>query len=248
MDKQKEFYVYKWFIQSTNEVFYIGKGCGNRYKDTTKRNQIFKQEYYQKYPDCVSEIIAYFDSEDEAFQEEEKLIKYYRSINQAKANIDKGGAGGYKSEWTPELKAYMSKYNPMKDQEIAKKSAEHRKLRAIKYQDKIYKSASELAPVLGVSLSRTCEWAKRGYTGNYELCQYLDQEYEPINYKKQFLNPASIGVIIDEDKYFDTLQDAAAYIGGNAQSLGRALKKNQNTFKGHTCKYANQQPSQENNQ
>lgn len=243
METQKQFYVYKWFVESTNEVFYIGKGSGNRYKDIYKRNQIFKQEYYQVYDDCKSEIIAFFNTEEEAFSEEEKLIAYYRSIGQAKANIDKGGTGGYKSEWTPELRAYMSKYNPMKDPVIVQKSVMRRSQRAIRYKDTIYSNASELQPILGVSLSRVCEWAKRGYTSNYELCQYIDQEYEPINYKKQFLNPASINVIIDEDKYFDTLQEAANYIGGSAQSLGRALKKHQSTFKGHTCKYANQQSS-----
>ena len=245
---EQKYYVYKWFIESTEEVFYIGKGCGDRYKDTYKRNQIFKQEYLNIFSDCKSEIIKYFDTEDEAFQYEEKLITYYRSLGQAKANIDKGGAGGYKSQWTPELRAYMSKYNPMKDPEIAKKSVANRHKRAIKYKDKIYECASELVPILGVSLSKVCEYAKRGYDGSYNLCQYLDTEYKPIDKHKQFLNPASKGVIIDNEKMFDTLQDAAKYIGGNAQSLGRALKKGQTTFKGHTCKYANQQPSQENSQ
>ena len=244
----KKYYVYKWFIESTGEVFYIGKGSGNRYKDVYKRNQIFKQEYYNVYSDCKSEIIKYFDTEDEAFSYEEEMISYYRHIGQAKANIDKGGNGGYKSQWTPELRAYMSKYNPMKNPEIAEKSTAHRPKRAIKYKDKIYNCASELVPVMGVSISKVCEYAKRGYDPNYEICQYLDTEYEPIDYRKKFLNPASKSVIIDDDKEFDTLQEAAAYIGGCAQSLGRALKKGQKTFKGHTCKYANQQPSQENNQ
>lgn len=245
---EKKYYVYKWFIESTNETFYIGKGSGNRYKDTYRRNQIFKQEYYNLYPDCKSEIIKYFDTEDEAFKYEEEMIAYYRSIGQAKANIDKGGSGGYKVQWTSLLRAYMSKYNPMKDPKIVEKSVASRKKRAIKYKDKIYSCASDLVPIMGISISKVCEYAKRGYDGNYDLCQYLDTEYEPIDYHKHFLNPASKSVIIDEDKIFDTLQDAAKYIGGNAQSLGRALKKGQKTFKGHTCKYANQQPSQENNQ
>lgn len=246
MENKKLFYVYKWFIKSTNEVFYIGKGCGNRYKDVSKRNQIFKSEYYNVFSDCTSEIIQYFDTEDEAFEQEEKLITYYRSIGQAKANIDKGGNGGYKSEWTPELRAYMSKYNPMKNPDIAKKSGENQPKRAIRYKDKIYNSASELKLILGVSLSRVCEWASRGYDSNYNLCQYLDTEYEPIDRHKQFLNPASKSVVIDGNKFFDTLKDAAEYINGNAQCLGRALKKHQKTYKGHTCEYANQQPSQEN--
>ena len=235
---EKQFYVYKWFIESTNEVFYIGKGCGKRYKDVYDRNQIFLQEYYNIYPDCKSEIIEYFETEDEAFLHEEELISYYRNIGQAKANIDKGGAAGYKSQWTPELRAYMSKYNPMKNKEIAEKSVRNRKKRAIRYKDKIYSCAKELSLVLGTSLSRTCEWATRGYDSDYNLCQQLDMKYEPIDYSKRLLNPASKKVIIDENKIFNTLKEAADYIGGSAQSLGRALKKQQATFKGHTCQYA----------
>lgn len=245
---EKKYYVYKWFVESTNEVFYIGKGSGNRYKDAYRRNQIFKQEYYYQYPDCKSEIIKYFETEKDAFQYEKEMIAYYRSIGQAKANIDKGGVGGYKIQWTPELKAYMSKYNPMKNPEIAKKSVANRHKRPIKYKDKIYECASDLVPIMGVSLSKVCEYAKRGYDGGYNLCQYLDMQYEPIDIHKQFLNPASKSVIIDNEKIFDTLLEAAEYIGGNAQSLGRALKKGKTSFKGHSCKYANQQPSQENNQ
>lgn len=248
MKMDKQYYVYKWFIESTDEVFYIGKGSGDRYKDTFKRNQIFKQEYYNVFPDCKSEIIEYFETEDEAFQYEKEMIAYYRNINQAKANIDKGGAGGYKSQWTPELRAYMSKYNPMKNPEIVKKSVTHRPKRAIKYKDRIYECATDLVPIMGVRLSKVCEYAKRGYDGHGNLCQYMDTEYEPVDLHKLSLNPASKGVIIDEDKVFDTLHDAATYIGGNAQCLGRALNKGHKTYKGHSCRYANQQPSQENNQ
>ena len=34
----KKFYVYEWYNIDTNEVFYVGKGCGNRYKTTSRRN------------------------------------------------------------------------------------------------------------------------------------------------------------------------------------------------------------------
>lgn len=46
---EKRFYVYKWFNIETNEVFYIGKGCNNRYKDVSKRNKLFL-EYYNNNP------------------------------------------------------------------------------------------------------------------------------------------------------------------------------------------------------
>ena len=34
------FYVYEWFIVETNFVFYVGKGCRNRYK-VRKHNKLF---------------------------------------------------------------------------------------------------------------------------------------------------------------------------------------------------------------
>ena len=38
---KKEFYVYEWYNTVTNEVFYVGKGTKNRYKNITKRNKYF---------------------------------------------------------------------------------------------------------------------------------------------------------------------------------------------------------------
>ena len=40
------FYVYEWYNVNTEEIFYVGKGCGNRYKQVSQRNYKFK-EYYE---------------------------------------------------------------------------------------------------------------------------------------------------------------------------------------------------------
>ena len=57
--EEKYFYVYKWFNTETNEVFYIGKGCNDRYKETYHRNKKFL-EYYNN-NSCSSEIIEFFE-------------------------------------------------------------------------------------------------------------------------------------------------------------------------------------------
>lgn len=52
------FYVYEWFIIDTNEIFYVGKGCKDRYKDTRSRNKMFN-EFYKRF-NCNTRIIKTF--------------------------------------------------------------------------------------------------------------------------------------------------------------------------------------------
>ena len=108
----KEFYVYKWFNIETNEVFYIGKGSGNRYRTVAKRNKEFLKYYNTHY--CDSSIIEFFDNEEDAFKREYELIQEYKLKGEAFANLDNGGKGGCHFVWTDEMREYMSQYNPMK--------------------------------------------------------------------------------------------------------------------------------------
>ena len=66
------FYVYEWYNVNTEEIFYVGKGCGNRYKQVSKRNQLFKTYYENN--ECAVRIIQYFDLEQDAFDYEKKRI------------------------------------------------------------------------------------------------------------------------------------------------------------------------------
>lgn len=86
-----DYYVYEWFNVDNKEVFYVGKGCKNRYKDLYKRNKYFKN-YYNKY-NCDVRKVKRNLTEDEAFKLEIELIAQYRKIGQAKCNIANGGEG-----------------------------------------------------------------------------------------------------------------------------------------------------------
>ena len=35
------YYIYEWYRKDNNEIFYVGKGSGNRYKVKTQRNALF---------------------------------------------------------------------------------------------------------------------------------------------------------------------------------------------------------------
>lgn len=82
----REFYIYLYWRLDTNEVFYVGKGKGDRWKVLSKsrRNKHFIN-IINKYP-VVVEIIKDNLTENEAFYWEEEIIKilvfeYGYSIN-----------------------------------------------------------------------------------------------------------------------------------------------------------------------
>lgn len=130
--EEKKFYVYIYRIKYTNEVFYVGKGCGRRYKRIDKRGKFFKDMYNSH--ECEVIILQRGLTESEAFSLEKLMIAYYRKFTKNRlANICDGGEGAsghrwsneekraiglrgigeknpnYGNYWTPEQKAALSK-------------------------------------------------------------------------------------------------------------------------------------------
>ena len=111
MDDNK-FYVYEWYIINTGEVFYVGKGTGNRYKRLIGRNYFFQCMYDTH--DCNVRKIYENLTEQEAFEKEIEIIKYYKeNTNYRLTNQTDGGEGT--SGWKP------SKEFRKKQSEIHKK-------------------------------------------------------------------------------------------------------------------------------
>lgn len=91
-EKENNYYVYLHRKADTNEVFYVGKGCGKRAEAKTGRN-IFWKNIYAKH----GRIVGYVEkgmSEDAAYDLEVELIKFYRETGHALANLEDGGKGG----------------------------------------------------------------------------------------------------------------------------------------------------------
>ena len=249
------FYVYEWYVKDTNEIFYVGKGSRNRYKQGNKKNKIFVL-YFEKFY-CDSRIIKYFENEEDAFKYEYERITELKKINQAKANIDLGGKGGTSSCWTDEMKNHQSQYNPMKafkqrermklqnpmkNKEIALKVAETN-MKALYINGKFYISITEAQKLTGRSVTSIAKWCKRGWDDNGNPCRFANEEQKEIplivkSHPKAVFHKA---VIVDGIRY-ETVSDGAKAIGVWSESLIRCIKKNK-TCKGHTCKYDNQQPS-----
>lgn len=249
-----QYYVYEWFNKNTKEVFYIGKGCKNRYKQITKRNKLFN-DYYNK-NECEGRIIKYFDNEEDAFIYENKKIMEYKSKNQCFCNLDNGGKGGCNFVWTEEMRKYksennpmknqyqkerMSKKNPMKNPEIVKKVKE-KKNKKIILGNKMYNSIKELANEYNIYDTAIQYWIKRGYGRNNEPCYYYGEK--PKDFAIKTHETSNKPVYID-GIYFKNIKSGANYIGVWSESLIRAIKNNK-LCKGHKCEYVNQQPSHTN--
>lgn len=107
MIEERKYYVYIWFIKDTGEVFYVGKGCGQRYKTISRRNKFFLDMYHSH--DCDVKIIYDALTEEEAYSKEYETIRWYReNTNYRLTNQTDGGDGtrGYKMK--PEQKSRMS--------------------------------------------------------------------------------------------------------------------------------------------
>jgi hypothetical protein len=99
--------VYEWFIVETNEVFYVGKGKNNRYKTKSGRNKFFKDMYNSH--NCDVRIVVNNLTEQEAFDKEKELIKYYRENTKFRlTNRTDGGEGASGFHFTEEMKKMVS--------------------------------------------------------------------------------------------------------------------------------------------
>lgn len=118
MNTERKYYVYRYNIVETKEIFYIGKGCGNRYKQLGLHNRgKFFMDMYNSH-NCEVTILWNNMTEEEAFRLEKTLIAYYRQYTDNRlANVCDGGGGCSGHRWSEEEKRQiglrgMGKNNP----------------------------------------------------------------------------------------------------------------------------------------
>lgn len=110
-----DFYVYVHRKKATNEVFYVGKGQGDRKSSVDSRNKFWKN-LTKKYK-YVIEIVENNLQEWAAFELEKNLIALYgrRDLKEGPlVNLTDGGEGASGHVWTDELKQWRS--NKTKEQ------------------------------------------------------------------------------------------------------------------------------------
>lgn len=79
----RKYYVYEWFIEDTGEIFYVGKGSGNRVVSMKNRNEYFKN-IRTKYK-CNYRIVKDNLEEEEAYNLEYEYGMFLKSKNLCRA-------------------------------------------------------------------------------------------------------------------------------------------------------------------
>ena len=147
----KKYYTYIHIRNDTGKVFYVGKGTNKRAYSKHDRNDLW-QKIVAKHGYTV-EIISEWETAEEAFQDEIRLIDRYKNDGLAVANFTLGGDGTTGHKHSTETKKNIS--NKLKlffsNEENAKRMADIRKSQ---WTDEARKKASE---------SRKKIWADQSY-------------------------------------------------------------------------------------
>lgn len=241
-----QFYVYKWFVKDTGEVFYIGKGCKVRYRQTKKRNSIFKDIYNNNI--CENEIIKTFSTEEEAFAYENEQILLYKSIGQCKANLDSGGSGGLHSVWTSEMRANKSIHNPMKDPVQRKRMSQHNPMKNKDVSERVrlthikpviinnvrFESVKSASAHFNVQAGTIIKWCRKGFNYKMQSCYYEGETPKFIPQKRY--NLGGCKAIKYKNQVYESSTDIAKELGLHPSTVGKWAKKGFDP-QGNSCKY-----------
>lgn len=87
LDERKIYYVYEWYNIDTGEIFYVGKGRGNRCRDRAPadRNKLFIK-YINEHNCTYRKFVENLD-ENTACEIEDKRIKELKSLGQCSCNL-----------------------------------------------------------------------------------------------------------------------------------------------------------------
>ena len=114
-DTERRYYVYAWYVKDTSEIFYIGKGTRNRYKNRRRENRYFTRMVNSH--DCDSLILKDCLTEEEAFDLEKVMIEHYRRKSRRLTNVQEGGeqppvhCGSRPDWWVENMRKGIIKYN-----------------------------------------------------------------------------------------------------------------------------------------
>lgn len=253
LDPQKRYYVYAWYTKDTNEIFYIGKGTGNRYLTRKRENKFFMNILNAH--DCDSVILKDGLSEKEAFDLEIILIEYFRKNSRILTNICDGGEnppkmyGKRPKEWAenvrkglidayqnnPELRAKSSErmknfLQTNKGHEFARRSIESRKNEEFRKSQSIKCKAANNTPEYK---ERQSKLMKEIYSSE----KLRERKRGKNNHRAQPVKQFSLdGNFIKE---YDTITQASKETGVGIARISDVARGNRKTAGGFIWKFSN---------
>ena len=238
------FYVYEWFIIDTQEVIYVGKGTGLRYK-VRKHNKFFN-EFIRRF-NCDSRIIKEFENEEDAFAFEFDRINELKKIGQCICNIRDGGFGGETNWWTEKLRDSYSKNNVMKSTAQRKRMSENNPMKNKDISEKVnskkriavivdgveFPSVKSVMEHYSVSASTVNNWCIKGVSPDGKKCYYKHCPHG-IRYATSTSNQNK--QIIYKGERYNSTSDFAQRIGVSQTTASRWCRQGRDSY-GNPCRY-----------
>lgn len=238
------YYVYEWYMVETGEVIYVGKGTKNRYK-VRKHNKFFNEMI--KRCECSSRIVKEFESEQDAFRYEYERIIELKNKGECVCNIYDGGFGGTTEWWTEEEKERysrfnvmksesqrnrMSKNNPMKNKNIAKKVNAKKRI-PIMIGNTEYESIQSVCDKYCVSRSTVNGWIINGITSTGELCKYKNAEASAV---RIHVNNGQNKRVIYKGMLYESSAELGRALGISQTTASRWARQGRDSH-GNSCYY-----------
>lgn len=251
-DSEKRYYVYVWYYKDTEQVFYVGKGTGRRYK-TRKRNDTFNNIVENN--DCDCKIIKDNLTEQEAFELEIETIANYRQHGIELINVLEGGcnppslAGIPKSEeWKTKYIASIKKFYEEHPERREKASNDFKSFLKTE-KGKEFRRRSNLAKQNEeFRLNQSIKCKKANNTPEYiakqkeivkemwESKEYRESHCGKNNHRAQRVKQFDLdGNFIQE---YETITQASLDTGVSISKISAVCKGNRKTSGGYIWKYA----------
>lgn len=200
--KHNDFYVYEWFIKDTGEVFYVGKGRGNRYKEYHDRAYV--AEKIKKLFDTESRFVATDLTEEEAIELESETMLHildetsHRLTNRIIPLLAKRGNGYDRSPNTPSFE--FEKAPVLYATEID----EHYFGKSYREFDRVIEENLKAVMFIERSIQKEVETIYGGEMGRYidETKQLLNKHGSRV-LKTQFAKSVTAWIYIGDDDVYN---------------------------------------------
>jgi hypothetical protein len=204
---EKKYYIYAHIRNDTNNIFYIGKGCGKRAYIKSNRSLYWKR-IVEKYNYRVEFLLENL-TEEEAYKFEIYYIDIEKNKGNCEANFTSGGDGVKveKRWWNDKIsKALKGKICP--------KGIENKSYKEFCNKEELYdlyinqkKSSVEISKIFNVSYT----------TVTFRLKEF--------NIEKRKCGRISKKIIcINDNKIFNSLSEAAIFYNLHRENISKVLK------------------------